>query len=336
MDRATFLDMVALANTAPSVHNTQPARWALQEDGTLWLGADLSRHLPGSDPTGHDMGLSCGTALAATLLALDRVGYHGAQVATLWNQDDRTQWPGHRMAATLRVRPGPPEHPSPQAGLLELRQTWRGGFAPLGETEQRTVDRWAKGLKGTVWVTGKDAQTLVGMGDAAAVELLRTPTVRQELVEWMRPNARSGDGLTRQALGMGRLVFQLANLVLGGALFERLDAKGLVARVASEQAASRDLAGFLLVHVPRVACPVQAGMHVAHVWMEATAQGLSAWPMAALVDQLEAREAIAKRWRIGPERRLVMALRLGKPTGRRPLVRLPAEQVGTYNPQRPD
>jgi hypothetical protein len=333
MDRATFFDMVALANTAPSVHNTQPARWALQPDGALWLGADLSRHLPGSDPTGQDMGLSCGTALAATLLALDRVGYHGVEVATVWNQDNRTQWPGHRMAATLRVRPGPPASPSPQAGLLERRQTWRGGFAPMGETEQRRVDRWALGLKGAAWVTGKDAQTLLGMGDAAAVELLRGTAVRQEIVAWMRPNGRSGDGLTREALGMGRLVYRLANLVLGGALFERLDAKGVVARVASEQAASRHLAGFLLVHVPRVACPVQAGMHVAHTWMETTAQGLSAWPMAALVDQPDANGAIAKRWRIGPERRLVMALRVGKPTGRRPLVRLDPADVGTYHAQ---
>ena len=45
IDTAMLVDLAAEANLAPSVHNTQPARWILDEDGCILLAADLSRHL---------------------------------------------------------------------------------------------------------------------------------------------------------------------------------------------------------------------------------------------------------------------------------------------------
>lgn len=333
MQHATLLRLATLANTAPSVHNTQPTRWALGPDGRLWLGADLSRHLPHSDPQMDDMGVSGGAALATTLLALERLGWHGEMPSIVWAKDDRTSWPGHRMIATLRVHPTPPTTPDHRAPHLEARATWRRGFRAPTPEEERSLHSWASRQKGAVWVTGQQAQTLLGMGDAAAADLLRTPGVRQELVAWMRPNGRDGDGLTRESLGMGRVTYALAKAVLGGAMFDRLDAKGVVARVASEAQASRHMAGWLLVHTPAIGGPVQGGIHLARLWLEATARGLAGWPMAALVDHPESAAALRATYRIGPERRLVMALRLGYPTGALPRTRLNADtlvgKVGT-------
>ena len=63
-------DVVELACLAPSVHNTQPWAWRIV-GSTLELYADRSRLLPGTDPVGHNLVISCGAAL------------HHAQVAAL-------------------------------------------------------------------------------------------------------------------------------------------------------------------------------------------------------------------------------------------------------------
>jgi hypothetical protein len=67
--------VVAVAVRAPSLHNTQPWMFSLL-DGALELRADLSRRLPGTDPDGRQMFISCGAALFGARLgvrALDRL-----------------------------------------------------------------------------------------------------------------------------------------------------------------------------------------------------------------------------------------------------------------------
>ena len=56
--------MVAEANLAPSVHNTQPARWQFEGD-VIRLYAHLESCLKVGDPEFRDAGLSCGAALEA-------------------------------------------------------------------------------------------------------------------------------------------------------------------------------------------------------------------------------------------------------------------------------
>lgn len=73
LDRATVEAALAVAVRAPSIHNTQPWRWRL-EDGELLLLADRSRQLEVADPDGHSMLLSCGAALHLTELALHAQG----------------------------------------------------------------------------------------------------------------------------------------------------------------------------------------------------------------------------------------------------------------------
>jgi nitroreductase len=73
LDRATVEAALAVAVRAPSIHNTQPWRWRLQ-DGDLFLLADRSRQLDVADPDGHSMLLSCGAALHLTELALRAQG----------------------------------------------------------------------------------------------------------------------------------------------------------------------------------------------------------------------------------------------------------------------
>ena len=70
-ERAGYL--VEVAARAPSVHNTQPWRFAVAGQA-IELYADTSRQLL-EDPAGREMIISCGAALFGLRLAVRSLGY---------------------------------------------------------------------------------------------------------------------------------------------------------------------------------------------------------------------------------------------------------------------
>jgi hypothetical protein len=66
--------LVATAARAPSLHNSQPWRFRPGSHG-LELLADPSRMLPGIDPAGRELLVSCGAALFGLRLAVRQAGY---------------------------------------------------------------------------------------------------------------------------------------------------------------------------------------------------------------------------------------------------------------------
>jgi hypothetical protein len=72
----TLTSAVADAALAPSVHNTQPWRFVI-EDGSLHLYSDPSRRLPVMDPSGRQLLISCGCALLNVRASVAADGYTG-------------------------------------------------------------------------------------------------------------------------------------------------------------------------------------------------------------------------------------------------------------------
>lgn len=85
-DAGTVRTVLTLAARAPSVHNTQPWRWRV-DDASLHLYADSERQLPNTDPDGRDLILSCGTALQHCVIAFAAVGWL-SKVTRLPDPDD--------------------------------------------------------------------------------------------------------------------------------------------------------------------------------------------------------------------------------------------------------
>jgi nitroreductase len=94
-DAATIQTVLGLASRAPSVHNTQPWRWRVQE-ASLHLHSDAALQLPNTDPDGRDLMLSCGAALNHCVVAAAAVGWR-AKVTRLPDQAD----PSHLAAIEL-------------------------------------------------------------------------------------------------------------------------------------------------------------------------------------------------------------------------------------------
>ena len=138
MTELTFTEqlhhVVQEAGLAPSVHNTQPWRFATLPDG-LELHADPARRLAVLDPDGRQLHLSCGAALFHARVAARGLGLD-VQVRLL-PDPERPQ-----LLAVLRLSPGAPASPDDIALTTAVlhRHTYRGTFAG-DPVPQPLVDR---------------------------------------------------------------------------------------------------------------------------------------------------------------------------------------------------
>lgn len=123
-DEETVRAALSLAVRAPSIHNSQPWLWRVGSE-TVHLYADSRRHLPHTDPTRHELILSCGIALQHLTVGLAALGW---------------QTHVHRMP-----NPADPEH------LASVEICGRGGSEqdialaaaiPRRRTDRRVYSSW--------------------------------------------------------------------------------------------------------------------------------------------------------------------------------------------------
>lgn len=139
LDRAPTLRRAAVAATrAPSVHNSQPWRLALNHLGPdraeLEIHADGRRRLAALDPYGRQLTLSCGCAVFNARVALAAAGFG----STVERYPDRRR---PTLLARIRVSDRPADPDLARLGpAIEVRQTNRGAFSDE-PVPARLVDR---------------------------------------------------------------------------------------------------------------------------------------------------------------------------------------------------
>jgi hypothetical protein len=183
-------------------------------------------------------------------------------------------------------------------------------------------------------VRGREAvAALAELNDQAGLRTFRDAAYRAELVSWMRLTRRDPrwglDGLNAEAMAMSRLEALGAGLVLRPGVFEAFDRLGIARPLVAEAAVVRSALAVLLFHRRTDEDPVSTGRRFHRLWLEITAAGLAAAPMAVLADDPPARARIVAEYGIGSDQRLVTAFRIGHaPTSpRSPKPRLPVGQL---------
>lgn len=318
MDQAMLRRVIERACFAPSVHNTQPARWRPGHD-RIRIAADLSVALDVGDPELRDMALSCGASLEATVLALSEHGV-GAEVSDLWDADDQTTCAGHRMVADIRFGSGKPD---PLHAQLEARFTWRDHFAAGAPT----LFGWTRTDTNIVLDRPTVAHIAV-LNDRVSLDIMRDRGFRRELLSWMRLGTGAAvDGMTRANLRMSGFEARAAGLALGP-LWPLLDRCGLTAGLTAEADKTNSAPMIVAFHRPKDESPVASGRAYLRMWLEATSLGLAGWPMAAMSDDPAARGELCTMLGIPSDRRLIQVLRFGAATGEMsPRTRRPYDEV---------
>ncbi|ASW54403.1 nitroreductase [Plantactinospora sp. KBS50] len=183
---------VAAAVRAPSLHNSQPWRFALR-DGTIEVRLDPARRLPATDPTGWAARIAGGAAVFNLRLALAVAGVP-ARV---------TRRPDPREPDLVaRLAPDQPRLATPRERALFAAVPRRySNRAPFWPDPVPTDARWR--LLEAARDEGAWLDLVVGAGPVNAVAAIarsadrvldRDPAYRAELATWIR-RERSPDGV---------------------------------------------------------------------------------------------------------------------------------------------
>ena len=189
---AELMGAVERALRAPSVHNTQPWRWRV-DDGAVRLYADRTRHLVATDPDRRDLVLSCGAALHHLLVALSARGLE-AQVDRLPDPEDSELL----ATVTLRSGAGLPADPTLQRAI-ERRRTDRRRMSDRAVPSEHLRLLDAHALRaGAVLVPATSPAMRQRLSAALADAASRqhwTPGYPTELELWTRRYAGARDGV---------------------------------------------------------------------------------------------------------------------------------------------
>ena len=198
--------VAAVAGEAPSVHNTQPWRFRI-EDGQFDLFADRTRQLNHLDPTGRLLTISCGAALDHAQLAIRGLG-HTFNVQIF---PDGLDAPESDHVARLTI--AGTDHLAPTTGEWALLQAVTERSSYRGNFRQRLQGPLLEELHNAAADAGCNLYRVERPGQRAEVAgLIRTseamleadPDFFRELRHWRAGETGSDDGIPGSALGIGR------------------------------------------------------------------------------------------------------------------------------------
>lgn len=312
LSNGDFFAVIAEARLAPSVHNVQPTRWRLR-GGVVELLGDPTRSIPVADPKSRDWRLSHGAAFEGLSIAFARRGLSVDLELIPTGKSAGSDGQLQRVAVAKIVSGAT----SVGDHSVATRTSWRGRFRAVDDETEIHLDQLAASRPDLHLIRVRaDIASTARLADAASLYFLRDPAHRRELLHWMRLSRRhpqfNCDGLNATAMNLSALEAWGANFVLGP-LFSILDKSGVAAPLTSEYAKTNTAAAIAVFHRPAGEDPFLSGRAFYGAWLAMEAAGFKGCPMSVLSDWTEARTALHQRCKLGADRYIVNAFRIGRP-----------------------
>lgn len=191
-------ELVVLAGRAPSLHNTQPWRFGL-DNGAVELRIDPARVVPHADPRARETVIGCGAALYTLRLALRGHGLVPSVDLTPASGDPL-------LLARVTAEPGPEATQDERRllGVVVRRHTQRHGFTgdPLSPPLISAMARDAAAEGSTlVWVEEPASVSAVA-GISLLAERMRAtnPRWRAEVARWVDHDGDRPDGIPARSM----------------------------------------------------------------------------------------------------------------------------------------
>lgn len=269
-------EVVRSACHAPSVHNSQPWAWRIPAPDVVELYADRSRQLPGSDPHGRELVISCGAAL-----------HHLTVAARAFGLEPRVELlagGGHApdlLARTSLVPTGITDRDVTRLAALENRVTDRRAFTdwevPLGRLVALADEARPWGAHARVIHEAHEVVRTEALLDRARRRLLADTSLEQEQDAWLDRSAH--DGIP----GVNAVPRHSDTDPLRPSRFDRWTVPP-----ASSDRPSRDLEQGPLLGIytggDDEPAWLRSGMALSALWLAATEQGLALAPQTHLTE----------------------------------------------------
>lgn len=341
--RERLLEIVSLAQRAPSLHNVQNARWKVT-GSRVELYEVRSVRLPASDPGAIDALRSLGAAWESFLLA---ASLHDFEVHEVEQFSPGTH--SHSLDANLDLvcrgtLAGAAQGPHPLAGFLSQRRSHRLPFPAQDEDVLApTLAALKDALSPDAFVLAGQStlKTLSAWADDAVLDLLGKPGVLEELRAWSRFSSNHPrwnlDGLNARCLGLGPLEGRAAAALLHPQVFRRLaNTLGVLpgaleglGKLVGDGEQIRSSHALVFLTSDTTTQPFEEGRCLLREWLALTAAGWSAAPVSSLVDHPRLSTLLADVLALPPGKRVFHALRAGVGNvSKAPLSpRLPANEI---------
>lgn len=276
--------VISLAALAPSTFNTQP--WIFKiNDNVITLTPDRTRQLMIIDPTGRELVISCGAALANLVVAARYLGFEGDL-----EKDGKHPLGSHPIARLPMHRAGPSRKRDELLfQAIPRRHSTRQPFNHRGISDlqlRRILDAMASdSVKGRVVEGAELRMKLAELAQANLQALGQQAERSEEAARWRLPrDSQRRDGLPQEALGMSTMEYLWHYLSGGEAGVNRKAARSL--REKTEQS-SRILV--LTTATDEIHDWLEVGLAMERALLRAAAIGIQASFMGALTHSPEAR-----------------------------------------------
>ncbi len=208
-----FRSIVAQAARAPTVHNTQPAKFKWSAPDVIQVFGDLKRTLHVGDPTLRDHFTSLGAVCEGLRLALNQLGFMSSRHDVISSKNEVNLESQNHLVAEIRIH-NESAGLDPLAAFVSSRHAFRGKFAPVGTTQLDLLKGDLIGNNNVFLITNKDEiKKISGRYDRANKFFLSARPYAEELFLWMRFSKKHPqwfkDGLSAEVMalsGMERIV----------------------------------------------------------------------------------------------------------------------------------